>query len=150
MTDLAALIKERGTEFDRNAALPYPNLYFASVFAQGRNPAHVHICADFTGAAIRKVCNWMVEHHRFRPLRSNSDIKLRRLRLGDLLENPAAYESALRLARHLGESDIIAALETLPDWVSQRVGVPVPEPVDGSRLWARLTAEMEAFSRRRG
>lgn len=150
MTLLADSIVNSQAAYRADDDLPYPNIYFATVFAEGRNPAHVYICADFTGAAIRKVSNWMVEHHRFRPMRSNSVVKMRRLKLGDLVQNPAAFDSALRLAQHHGESDIVAALLKLPDWVSQRVGVPVPEPIDAKGLWDKLSESIERLERAAG
>ncbi len=135
MTLLADAIVNSSVQVPRNVSLPYPNIYFASVYAIGRAGVHTYLCADHTRAAVQKTANWCAEFHKFRPVRSNSCIKLRRLMLEDLIENPAAYDKALQLAIHNGERDNVAKLEALPEWIAQRCGVPMIGEAQVKTLW---------------
>ena len=94
-----------------------------------------------------KVCNRMVDSHKFRPMRSNSTIKVRRLLLGDIIENPSAYDQALSAAKAANESDIVAALRRLPQWMSAQTQVPQPSLEDSalSSLWDSLSSQISAL-----
>lgn len=150
MLHLAASIQETGVTYDRQANLPLPNIYFCSVFPFTGHPVHTYFAADFTQGAINKVVNWCVDQHGFRPYRSNSTIKVRRLLLGDLIENPNAYCQALKHAKDHCEADILSALRKLPSAIAAMVGVPTPvlDTKAADVLWDRLSAEVSAMSPR--
>ncbi len=150
MLHLANSISESGVTYDRRADLPLPNIYFCSVFPLAGHPVHTYFAADFTQGAINKVINWCVDQHGFRPYRSNSTIKVRRLLLGDLIENPNAYCAALQHAKAHCEADILTALRRLPGAIARLVGVPVPvlDVKAADALWERLSAEVSAISTR--
>lgn len=148
MTQLAESIQLRGVAVPENVDLPLPNIYFASINPYGLQPLSVYVSADFISAGIRKVANWCTHHHRFRPMKSNSVIRLRRLRMKDVVENPAAYEAAIRLAQFNGEADIVAGLEKWPEWIAARLNVPMPKTIDVSDVWSRLQSAVEEQDRR--
>lgn len=148
MAQLAESIQLRGIAVPKGVDTPFPNIYFATIVLPDRAPLSVYVSADFITAALKKVANWCTYHHRFRPLKSNSDIKLRRLKLDDLVENPAAFEAALRLAQFNGESDIVQRLNDLPQWVADTLGVPMPKTLDVSSVWDRLQDAVENQERR--
>lgn len=150
MLHLANSIQDSGVTYDRRADLPVPNIYFVSVYPFTGHPVHTYFAADFTQGAINKAVNWCVDQHGFRPYRSNSTIKVRRLLLGDIIENPNAYCAALKHAKDHCEADILSALRKLPKAIADLTGVPVPvldvKAVDA--LWERLSAEVSAISTR--
>jgi len=150
MLHLANSIQDSGVTYDRRADLPTPNIYFVSVFPLAGHPVHTYFAADFTQGAINKTVNWCVDHHGFRPYRSNSTIKVRRLLLGDIIENPNAYCQALQHAKEACESDILTALRKLPKAIAALVGVPTPvlDAKAAEVLWDRLSAEVSALSPR--
>lgn len=90
--------------------LPLPNVYFVSVQSLSGETHHLYVPADFSGSAFRKAQNLCAARHHFRPYRSNSVVKMRRLKLSDCLENAAAITEALATAYELGERDMIDAL----------------------------------------
>ena len=107
----------------KNENLPLPNIYFCtvqSVFSE--TPVHIYVAADFVGAALRKVANLCADQHGFRPYRSNSVIKIRRLKLADMLDTPEALGKALDTAHHLGERDTICRLASRPAQIRAAVG----------------------------
>lgn len=150
MLQLAAAIQDSKVDFDRNANLPRPNIYFASIYPNDGHTFSGYFAADFTGAAMTKVSHWCVSHHGFRPYRSNSTIKLRRMQLGDLIENPNAYCAALANAKENCESDVVRALRQLPGVISAMVGVPLPvlDAKAADDLWDRLSEEVCAMGLR--
>lgn len=150
MLHLSASIQDSGVTFDRRADLPVPNIYFVSVYPLTGHPVHTYFAADFTQGAINKAVNWCVDQHGFRPYRSNSTIKVRRLLLGDLVENPNAYCQALQHAKDHCEADILTALRKLPKAIADMVGVPVPvlDAKAADALWERLSAEVSAIPTR--
>lgn len=102
-----------------NTDLALPNIYLASVASVVTGETHhMYVAADFTGAAVRKVGNLCADQHGFRPYRSTATIKLRRLKLQDYLEHPAALRLAMDNARHLGERETIARLSHRPRQVA--------------------------------
>lgn len=150
MLELSVAIQDAKVEFDRNADLPQPNIYFASVYPNDGHAFSGYFAADFTGAAMTKVSHWCVSHHGFRPYRSNSTIKLRRMLLGDLIENPNAYCAALANAKENCESDVVRALRKLPGVIAAMVGVPLPvlDTKAADDLWDRLSEEVCAMGLR--
>lgn len=150
MLHLAASIRDSGVTFNRNADLPLPNLYYVSVYPNDGHAYHTYFAADHTSIAMHKTANWCVTQHGFRPYRSNSTIKVRRLLLGDLIENPNSYCAALQHAKESCESDILTALRRLPSKIAAMVGVPSPvlDTKAADALWDRLSAEVSAMSPR--
>lgn len=150
MLHLANSIQESGVTYDRRADLPMPNIYFVSIYPLTGHPVHTYFAADFTQGAMQKAINWCVDNHGFRPYRSNSTIKVRRLLLGDLIENPNAYCCALKHAKDACEADILTALRKLPKAIAAIVGVPVPvlDVKAADALWDRLAAEVSALPTR--
>lgn len=125
--------------------LPLPNVYFVSVQNGLDGQTHsLYVAADFTGAAMKKVQNICAERHNFRPYRSNSVVKMRRLRLRDYLENTGALGAAMLTARELGERDTLAALAKRPQQVRDAVAMQNllhsedRAPVDAEAVWAAL------------
>ena len=144
MLQLAVAIQDSRVSYDKNADLPLPNIYFASVYPNDGHAFSGYFAADFTGAAMTKISHWCVSHHGFRPYRSNSTIKLRRMLLGDLIENPNAYCAALANAKENCESDVVQALRKLPGAIAAMTGVPLPvlDTKAADDLWDRLSAEV--------
>lgn len=94
----------------RDKNLDLPNIYYVTVFHAG--VAHsTHIAADFNGAALSKVQRWCEEVHGFRPVRANSDTKMRRMKLGDYLECPEAIGVAQVNADMMNEVGTVKAME---------------------------------------
>lgn len=147
MARLCQSIREKGVSFDRNQDLPLPNIYLCTVYPFAGAAVNSYVAADHTRLAMHKVCNRMVDSHKFRPMRSNSTIKVRRLLLGDIVENPSAYDQALSAAKAANESDIVAALRKLPQWMSAQTQVPQPTLEDNalSSLWDALSRQVSAL-----
>lgn len=98
--------------------LPLPNIYFCSVNNALTNENHtIYVAADFTGSALKKVQRLCVDRHGFKPVRANSIVKMRRLKLRDMLECSGALGLAMVTARELGERDTLAALAKRPKQV---------------------------------
>lgn len=111
--------------------LGLPNIYFVTVnSAIDGSVHHLYVAADFSGAAMRKVQNLCADAHGFRPYRSNSVVKMRRLKLQDMLETPSALAKAMETARLLGEKDTLAALEKRPDEIAALMAGPAAQTVD--------------------
>lgn len=144
MSRLCKSIRERGATYDRNGDLPLPNIYLCTVYPFEGQQVSSYVAADHTRLALHKVCNRMVDSHKFRPMRSNSTIKVRRLLLGDIIENPSAYDQALSAAKAANESDIVATLRRLPQWLSAHIQVPQPSLDDSalSSLWDNLSRQI--------
>lgn len=141
----------RGARYLSNTDLPLPNVYWCSVDMPEVGQFHTHLASDHTIAAVKKMANWCAENRGFRPYRSNSQLKVRRLKLGDLIENPEAHRIALDNARAAGESDVIAALEKLPAWIAAHVSASsqpqreVRAANDTHAVWERLTLEINSM-----
>lgn len=148
MTKLASQIQAEGKVYDHAADLPYPNIYWATVSTFDGQAVNTFVAADHTNAAVGKLANWCAANHKFRPHRSNSVIKLRRMLLGDILHNPAAYDVALATAVANRESDIIDSLKALPTWVAGKVGIQYPDLSAADSLWQRLGSELGAITHR--
>lgn len=148
MTRLADAIQARSLDLSADLDLPYhlTNIYACSVYRfDGSDAVHVNIAAAHTGPAVAKLGNWCVEQHGFRPYRSTAKTPVRRLKMNDLIENPAAYDSALQLAKDNRESDVVAALRRLPAWISEQTGVPLPDLSENAAdsLWRALSLELQ-------
>lgn len=143
------LTRLQRVQFDRNADLPYPNLYWVTVRKVGMPEIHTYIAGGHTNQALQKVCNWCVEHHGFRPNRSDTKVLLRRFLLGDLVDNPAAYATAMATAFANGERDIVEGLQQMPAkvWKDLRK-TPKSETGLSDALWSQLSAELTAFEQR--
>lgn len=124
--------------------LPLPNIYFVSVtHALTGQTHHMYIPADFNGAAFKKAQNLCAERHHFRPYRSNSIIKMRRLKLSDYLENPGALPAAAAVAAELGERDMVSALAKRPQEIAALVEQR-GEPIDFDALAKALGEQLRA------
>lgn len=121
--------------------LPLPNVYFASITSHlDGQTRHLYVAADFSGAATAKVANVCAERFGFRPYRSNSVIKLRRLLLTDYLENPAALTEALITAHELGERDTVERLKKRPQEVEALLacGTAGGSQIDAEEIMRKL------------
>ena len=107
--------------------LSLPNVYFVTVSSAITGETHhLYIPADFSGSAFRKTQNICAERFHFRPFRSNSTVKMRRLKLSDYIENPDALRAALVTAAELGERDTVAALAKRPQEIAALISPPEP------------------------
>lgn len=151
MTIMTSLVERiRVGDINFNMDLPYPNIYWGTVVHSTAGTYNVYIAAQYTGAAKQKVENWCSEVHGFRPYRSNSELRLRRLKLGDIVQHPEAFDAARKFSLDRGESDIVAALDKLPAWIAEKVGVPMPVDVEAAEtLWNRLVGAVEQYSVRK-
>jgi len=148
MTQLAAQIAAEGAVYDHAADLPFPNIYWATVSTFDGQAVNTFIAADHTNAAVGKVSNWCAANHKFRPHRSNSVIKLRRMLLGDVIHNPAAFDTVFAAAIANNEHDNIAKLRMLPLWIADKVKV-TPDRIDMSSadaIWQRVASDLERYS----
>lgn len=126
--------------------LPTPNIYFVTVnSAIDGSTHHLYVAADFSGAAMRKVQNLCADAHGFRPYRSNSVVKMRRLRLQDMLETPSALAKAMETARTLGEKDTLAALEKRPEEIAALLAGPAAQTVDFDAVAEALGEQLRAL-----
>lgn len=97
--------------YDANLSLP--NVYFVTVSSAITGTTHtLYIAADTSGSAIQKVRRHCRDSFGFMPYRSTSDIRLRRFRLGDYIENPQGLQEAGENADLAHERDTVAALAT--------------------------------------
>lgn len=144
MHNLASYIIQSGIRFDHGADLPRPNIYWCTAQSTDGHRFDTYLAADHTKTGVQKFANWCASVHSFRPTRMNSTIKLRRVLLGDLIQNPGVYEAALKLARDNCESDIVADLLALPSWIRSQVGLGnAPVTVSASEaLWDALAAQL--------
>lgn len=149
MAEVAELL--RAHNYQRDQDLPLPNVYWCSVDMPGFGQFHEHLASDHTTAAVKKMANYCAEHHGFRPYRSNSQMKVRRLKLGDLIEYPDAHRIALANAVAAGESDTVAALLKLPAWIHSHVlnhgrTLRTVQPASAANdAWERLTLEINSM-----
>lgn len=126
---------------NHNTELPGVNVYFASVFSS-RLPngvVELYVPADNQTYAVRKIQRVFAHQYNFRPLRSNSVIKLRRFRVGDYVENPQGLLSAYELAQQLGESDVMQQLSQRPKQVAEMLDA-VPS---SQNAWERLSVALQ-------
>lgn len=141
-SQLAQAVFDHRVRYDRDADLPTPNVYWSTVqYFDGRS-LNGYVAAAHTLPAMRRVVNEAQEVLHTVLTRSNSVIRLRRLKLGDLMENPGAFEQALQAARRRNESDIVKALEALPERLAKQLGVTV----SADDLWAALGRELDQVS----
>lgn len=138
--DLAQAVHDRHVRYQRDADLPAPNVYWSTVQLNDGCHLNGYVAADHTAPALRKTLLEAQQLLKVRLSRANSVIRLRRLKLGDLLECPEAFEQALAGARQRNESDIVQALQRLPEQLAIQLGVTL----DHDSLWARLCDEINA------
>ncbi len=146
MHNLASFIIQSGIRFDHSADLPRPNIYWCTATTLDGHRFDTYLAADHTKTGVQKFANWCVEQHCFRPTRMNSTIRLRRVLLGDIIQNPEVYEAALKIARANCESDVVADLLALPSWIRSQVGLAnAPVTVSASdALWDSLASELSS------
>ena len=149
MQTVAALASPRLDTLDLTAELPRPNIYWATIDSAQVGRMDTYVAADHTLPAVRKVVAWCEEHRGIRINRSNSMVRMRRLKLADLLESPEVWTTALGNARAARQLDIVQALERLPGVIANKLGlscdVSVAAAHAGSRvaLWDRLCSEVQ-------
>ncbi len=130
MSKLSVAIKTQNVDLSADLDLPLSlcNIYACSVYRfDGQLPVHTYIGAIYTALAVNKLADWCEAKHNFRPMRSTAKTPVRRLKMVDLIENPAAWDSALANAKANGDSGVVEALRGLPRWISKQTGVPMPE-----------------------
>lgn len=150
---IAAAVTDSGVFYRFEDDLPKPNIYFTSVFPFTGEPRHTYIAADFTGAALAKSRTWCKERFNFMPMRSNCNLKFRRMKLGDILENPEAFAKAYDNAKAAGERDIVQRMDEQMTWIVDHLGVGQYLVVDAAKaakvlsrsdaLWARMADALE-------
>jgi hypothetical protein len=129
-----------------DADLPLPNVYFCTV--SSRTGVHsLYLAADTVGSAVQKVRRHFREQEGLALYRSNSDIKLRRFRLGDYLENPQGLQQAAETARLANERSTVAALATRWDQVEALVAAVNETP---DQDWAQVELQLGAALRAAG
>lgn len=131
MTKLSAAIRnDRADLRCEDVDLPFElgNIYACSVYRfDDSHPVHTFIAGEHTAVAVARLSDWCEMRHDFRPLRSSAKTPVRRLKMLDLIENPGAWDAALQNAKALGNLETVSLLRRIPQWISQRTGVPIPE-----------------------
>lgn len=130
---LAKLVFDQHIRYDPEQDLPTPNVYWCTVSGV-YGTLHAYIAGDHTRLAMQSFQRWCENTHDMWPTKSNSVIKLRRLKLGSLLETPSAFQAALDTARANGERGNVAMLETLPYIIARQLGLTV----DLAAGWAKV------------
>lgn len=126
-----------------DADLPLPNVYFCTVSSP--NGVHsLYLAADTVGAAVQKVRRHFRDHEGLALYRSNSDIKLRRFRLGDYLENPQGLQQAGETAALANERSTVQALASRWDQVEALVTEVHATP---NQDWAQVELQLGAALR---
>lgn len=148
ITALAAQARPLLHSVNLDIDMPYPNIYWCTVRHSDHGEFHTYIAGEFTEAAKQKLQRWCREHHGFMPHRANSKVLMRRLKLMDLIECPDAFTAAYANAAVNNESDIIAALDKLPDWIAKTCGLSSVSQTASESLWERMTSELERYSQR--
>ncbi len=145
---LQKLADAHGAKPVQRLNLPTPNIYFVSVnSALTGESFHLYVPADFCGSALKKVQNICADRHGFRPYRSNSVIKMRRLKLQDMLETPSALSKAIDTARELGERDTITALERRPEEIAALMAGPMGATVDFDAVARALSEQLRVLDK---
>lgn len=122
-TELANLVAERGLPFNPAADLPRPNVYWGTVRTNDNREFHDYVAAEHTKPALAQLVTMATVALRRKLVKSNCMILLRRLTLGDLLDNPTAFEQALTNAQALGDHATARVLERLPIELGEQLGV---------------------------
>lgn len=132
-----------------NADLPTPNVYFVTVQHITAAPETMYVAADTSGQVVQKVRNHFRHEKQLALYRSNSDIKMRRFRLGDYLECPQGLQEAGEVAAMAHERDTVAKLATRQQEVAALVAeLTTPQEEERPSVdWAALEAEMGALLR---
>ena len=119
MAHVAEAVRQR--RFDHDTDLPLPNVYWCTVTLPDRKKIHTHLADYHTKAVVAKLADWCERHKGSRPYRSNSQVRVRRLKLCDVIQTPDAYQVALHNARVAGEEELVVALRLLPAWILQHI-----------------------------
>lgn len=122
-TELANLVAERGLPYNPTADLPRPNVYWGTVRTNDNREFHDYVAAEHTRPALAQLVTMATVALRRKLVKSNCMIFLRRLTLGDLLDNPGAFEQALTNAQALGDHVTARVLERLPIELGEQLGV---------------------------
>lgn len=123
--------------------LSLPNVYFVTVSSAITGETHhLYIPADFSGSAFRKAQNICADRYNFRPFRSNSTVKMRRLKLSDYLENPDALRAALVTAAELGERDTLLALRRRPQEIAAMLSLSEQPAIDFDAVLGHLKEQL--------
>lgn len=122
-TELANLVIERNLPFDREANLPRPNVYWGTVRTNDDRTFNDYVAAAHTAPAMNLVLAMATVTLRMRLVKSNNVVMLRRLVLGDLIENPDAFEQALHNAQAVNDHASVEALQRLPLVLAERLGL---------------------------
>lgn len=152
MSKLSVAIKTQNVDLSADLDLPLSlcNIYACSVYRfDGQLPVHTYIGAIYTALAVNKLADWCEAKHNFRPMRSTAKTPVRRLKMVDLIENPAAWDSALANAKEQGDQGIVYALRQIPQWISKQTGVAIPQPdhYATSGLVGALTSTISRLTR---
>lgn len=130
MSQLSVAIQAKNVDLSADVDLPLHliNVYACSIYRfDGQRPVHTFVGAVYTAVAMKHLSDWSHANHNFRPARSTAKVAVRRLKMADLIQNPAAWDSALANAKANGDSGVVEALRGLPRWISKQTGVPMPE-----------------------
>lgn len=122
-TELANLVAERGLPYNPSANLPRPNVYWGTIRTHDNREFNDYVAAEHTKPALAQLVTMGTVALRLKLVKSNCMILLRRLNLGDLLDNPAAFEQALTNAQALGDHATARQLERLPIELGEQLGV---------------------------
>lgn len=122
-TELAHLVAARRLPFDPNADLPRPNVYWGTARTSDGRTFNDYVAAEHTRPAMVVFLAMATVSLRMRLVKSNNVVLLRRLNLGDLLDNPEAFERALTNAQAINDHASARALERLPIELAADLGL---------------------------
>lgn len=146
IAELAASIKDIHSVGEVD--LPYPNIYWVSIIRHDVAVLNRHlstyIAGEHTASAKAKIHRWCKENHNFLPLYCDSVLKMRRMRLKDILQRPEIYTLALKHAKEQNEADIVKALEAFPEWIDRYLHADVAPLRPDASLWQHLGDQMAA------
>lgn len=122
--------------------LELPNVYRLTIVSPFFSTPHdMYVAADFIGAAVRKAQRECVLQFGFRPMRSNSVIKVQRLRARDYVQHLQGVQDAYELAHRNGESDITDQLSGRLAMVARLLD----GAIDHDAAWAAICDAMGAM-----
>lgn len=128
--------------------LPYPNIYWVTITRN--DPAvyprqlNTYIAGEHTASAKAKIHRWCKENHNFLPIYADSVLRMRRMRLKDLLLRPEIYTLALKHAKEQNERDIVKELEALPQWIERYLDSDKGACMPTAQLWQHLGDELHS------
>jgi len=122
-TELADLVFTRSIRYDADANLPQPNVYWGTASTADNRTHNAYVAGMHTRPALARFIAVANLHLRLRLSRSNSVLHMRRLKLGDLMENPGAFQQALDHAKAFGDWECADLLERLPVRLAEQLGL---------------------------